>query len=1074
MALATSVYNLRLSTILTAISVLTAMAGMAQPVSSVQDGDWNNSATWDCNCVPDFTRGTITISSNTIVTVPSGFTADADQMVVQANAQLIISGGGSLVVRDGSGVDLQINSGGVVTVNGILENRGDISLNNINNLIVNGKFLHNRNGGLIPQATWNTGSTLEITGITRTVPSGLNQAFYNFIWNAPSQTSDIYFNGNLTQVTNDFVVRKTGNVRSVILQSSGTGTLTVGRDLIIENDANLRILQSGNFTVNINRNLEISSIGSSPMIFQNSGSAVVNVQGDFVKTNVGRIIFCASSSQSTGILNVGGDFVFTGGSITELSDHPLSSGIINFNGSGVQNFTGGGRFSNNIDFAVASTSVLDLKTFSLTGPGNFTLNGTLRVGSTDPNGPIQNNITRGNIRVEGTRTYNPGCTIELNGVGPQAIGSDHPTGSGITQVFNNPSGVTLKNNITIDGNVILQAGNLNLGNFNINMNGPSWLANGGNLTFGTGTLTFGSTTNVGGTSIPSFGNVVVSSSGAVTLTNHANVLGNLTLQAGGTLNTSSFELRLTGNSNQNISANGGSLNRVVINKTGGAVNLTSPLFLTGTLQFISETNLITNGNLTLRSTNDQPAADGNIAALPAGALITGNVTVERYFQAIDDVDRFISSPISNATVAQLQDDFPVTGNFTGTSYPCTGCRNNGASLRRYVETKINLPLKQRYVAVPAPGGSNTEVLVPGVGYDAWMWNGVAPTVWDVTGTINRGPINFTISHTPSTPPMPTVDGWNLVGNPYPSAIQWNNGPGWSRTNVDPTVWVWDVVGQVWRSYNYNTGTGNLTDGIIALGQAFWVYVPNPGPASMSINEAAKSTVGSGSYYRTTDSPVVPFVKIRIEGDGAVNDEAYIVLHPEATPNYDVGIDAMKLYTGQERLSFGFQVKDKVYGSYGISSLEEQVFLPLHILAEEGLYKVSLTSHGLNKTFYLVDKLTERVVELNRAYVLDGRQGSLNGRFIITDNPQLVLREVARPKVEVFPNPATDYIHVLNVPDVLSVQVISVNGVVQPVGKPIHQDNQLTMDIKALNPGTYILWIHTSSGTFVQKFMVNKP
>jgi hypothetical protein len=77
-------------------------------------------------------------------------------------------------------------------------------------------------------------------------------------------------------------------------------------------------------------------------------------------------------------------------------------------------------------------------------------------------------------------------------------------------------------------------------------------------------------------------------------------------------------------------------------------------------------------------------------------------------------------------------------------------------------------------------------------------------------------------------------------------------------------------------------------------------------------------------------------------------------------------------------------------------------------------------------------------------------------------------------VEVFPNPATDYIHVLNVPDVLSVQVISVNGVVQPVGKPIHQDNQLTMDIKALNPGTYILWIHTSSGTFVQKFMVNKP
>ena len=43
-----------------------------------------------------------------------------------------------------------------------------------------------------------------------------------------------------------------------------------------------------------------------------------------------------------------------------------------------------------------------------------------------------------------------------------------------------------------------------------------------------------------------------------------------------------------------------------------------------------------------------------------------------------------------------------------------------------------------------------------------------------------------VQHTPSG-----FDGggWNLVGNPYPSAIQW--GPsGWDRTNVDATVHVW--------------------------------------------------------------------------------------------------------------------------------------------------------------------------------------------------------------------------------------------------------------------------------------------
>src|SRR5690606_28664836 len=63
--------------------------------------------------------------------------------------------------------------------------------------------------GTVYDAQWNPGSTLEISGYisNTTPPTGLNQAFTNFIWNCESQGTDFYFNGDeFTTIQGNFSV----------------------------------------------------------------------------------------------------------------------------------------------------------------------------------------------------------------------------------------------------------------------------------------------------------------------------------------------------------------------------------------------------------------------------------------------------------------------------------------------------------------------------------------------------------------------------------------------------------------------------------------------------------------------------------------------------------------------------------------------------------------------------------------------------------------------------------------------------------------------------------------------------
>ncbi|MEM8601899.1 MAG: integrin alpha, partial [Bacteroidota bacterium] len=62
------------------------------------------------------------------------------------------------------------------------------------------------------------------------------------------------------------------------------------------------------------------------------------------------------------------------------------------------------------------------------------------------------------------------------------------------------------------------------------------------------------------------------------------------------------------------------------------------------------------------------------------------------------------------------------------------------------------------------------------------------------------------------------DGWNLVGNPYATGLDWD-APGWTKTWMDNVVYAYDPTTSTYQTWN--GATGSLGSGVLAAGQAFW-------------------------------------------------------------------------------------------------------------------------------------------------------------------------------------------------------------------------------------------------------------
>lgn len=305
---------------------------------------------------------------------------------------------------------------------------------------------------------------------------------------------------------------------------------------------------------------------------------------------------------------------------------------------------------------------------------------------------------------------------------------------------------------------------------------------------------------------------------------------------------------------------------------------------------------LTQGNLavaaapavfTLKSTATQTAS---VAAIPSSYSITGNVSCERYLTGGYRTYRLLSSPVNVNTQVNSNNVFSI--NYLQNSMYLTGSSGGGFDkvgnptlyLYREDQTPSNATFTSgNFWGISAINNSPTYNYYMNGGstnYNLPVGNGVmfffrgnraattlsaetltsytaSPTATlSTTGTLNQGSVTVKNWYTPTSGTIGytgtgtggnyAVRGYNLVGNPYPSSIDWSTFSNSSSSaaiygyNVGPTIWTFDPTTKNYATYNATTGiaTGNGSK-IVASGQGFFVQAIGTSP-TLTFQEAAKS------------------------------------------------------------------------------------------------------------------------------------------------------------------------------------------------------------------------------------------
>ncbi|WP_127121202.1 T9SS type A sorting domain-containing protein [Chryseotalea sanaruensis] len=1078
---------------------------------------WSNATT-----SPDFSASNISLRPTHIITISTPITLD--QTGLNSGAVLIVNDGVSVTINDGAGTDLLIFSGASLHLLGEshLQGLGSVFLGgdlysystNPTGAITAGIAA---TGNLRTTGrTWTSSTVIHYEGngkqfigsghpSTTGVTTIINNSFGVEVNNTAS--TSLVMNGNLSILSGQLLViqdnlnmgsgttitinggsldflntssSRVHTIRNLTLLSGSMTTSTLngnsGLSLFVYGDINL---QGGQYSM-------VSNVANNGLVIYGdiSGTSLITSSGNFNSVNIyGSGILSAPFPFSTNstirqlTINRSGSVLIIPNQIT-FRNVTLLNGSIDCNadqiiqgslemasgtsldfsdlsiqiGSAINNTqTGGLLVSNSNSVLTLNGGTTNSSTLNF-DPGSV-LNTLIvnRFGTVNFGSPIL--ITNRLDLLDGTLSNTGGSLSFSNGVlftrnSQASFTGNAPTGGPYNLIYTGT-------NLTAGQEALGTINNLT-SNLSSTLTLSSALSIQGALTVNSGFFTAGSNA-ISATSLSNTGTFNAPSS---TLTLSGD------LSSSGTFNLGTADLVLTGTANQSISTiNVNQFNDITLTKTAGTVSMNSSQSLRGVLTVSNgatfDADGVTNTSIfTLLSIGDTSGSDASIAQLGAGASVVGNVSVQRLWGAEDNDFRYISSPVTNGTVQQLRDAGIFINGYPGTDFPCGGlCNNDNANLSSYNES-IAGAFNNGYTGYPGPSGDASAILLPGIGYNLFMWDGTSPTLWTATGTINQGSIPLTVTHTVSSPVQPTADGWNLVGNPYPSSIVWDEDPSHWTTDpgIDPVIWLYDEVAELWRSYNRETQTGSGFDGTIATGQAFWVYADNSQQNhTMIIHEGAKTSI-SGNYYRKA-SPEVPVLTVSLKQNDIV-DEAYILEKN--------GRHSLKMSSGKERMSLAIQGADDSKLAYYITDRTENE-IPLSVeVRDAGLYSLSFSSN-VSQSYFLVDKMNNMVVPASQEYVfaISTANTKMKDRFFLTTTPMMSSLEPEKISIAVFPNPVEEELTV-EVADenVVSMHLLTVTGEVVKAGKVIQADgiSKSQFDVSAMPTGIYMVRVENSNKT----------
>jgi len=366
----------------------------------------------------------------------------------------------------------------------------------------------------------------------------------------------------------------------------------------------------------------------------------------------------------------------------------------------------------------------------------------------------------------------------------------------------------------------------------------------------------------------------------------------------------------------------------------------------------------------------QSSSSGNGSLIIIGT-VTGRATVERYIYAYspgrDNGWHEIGSPVNNMAISGsdfapgANDDLYIWNETTNT----------------WLNDKVS--------------GNNITNLTNGTGY---LVAYQTLSQRNYSGTLNNTNVNVSLSYTSGQ-----GNGWNLLGNPFSSAIIWND-TNWSLpATVSGTAEVWNG-----RSGNYNAVVAR---GIIPSTNGFFVQTSSA--ATLTIPAAARVHDGTNNHKVASVINPKETLTFKISNDtNTYSDKSILGFRPGATEDWDIAYDAHKLFSF---IKTAPQIWTTTNGENFIVNYLPEVTtaydVPLNFKA--GINAVyHLTIKGVNSfkniSLVLEDLLTGKKIDLSKENSYDfsaTKQDGIN-RFVLHINGVTAVTPHNKPeRVRVF-------------------------------------------------------------------------
>jgi hypothetical protein len=317
--------------------------------------------------------------------------------------------------------------------------------------------------------------------------------------------------------------------------------------------------------------------------------------------------------------------------------------------------------------------------------------------------------------------------------------------------------------------------------------------------------------------------------------------------------------------------------------------------------------------------------------------------------------------------------------------------------------------------------SQIAPMLPAKGYIAMApTTGLFPAITEVTfqGTVNNGVITTPIFL--SANPANLNDDYNLVGNPYPSAIYANDFIN-ANTNITGTLYLWTHIDNLsivnpgpdtynfspddYAYYNLTGGTSSINggafpSGYIASGQGFVVEALTPGNLTFN-NSMRSSAYTNTNFYRNANqnnanqNNVSDRIWLNMQNDLGMFSQQLIGYIPGTTLGHDWAYDGIRSKPSTYIHFYSNAINNEEYKIQSRGNFDLNDIVSLGFRSEyAGQYKISISNIegqlSLLDHVFIEDKLLNTIHDLKQSpYTFTTEVGKFDNRFFLRYNNQIL-------------------------------------------------------------------------------------